>query len=577
MDYQIVSSKAEEATVFFRGAELVHTAKATLAKGANEVWIDGLSTNVDRNSIKIKTTGNVVVSSFEFSINYLTPKLPDAQAQQLENELKQKQKEAETLASELKINGNLLSILQKSVEKKASGSQDGLSIDELIKTMDYYHSKAGELEKAISLGKEKHQQIKQSILDLTAQLKQEALDNKASGVIKLALSAPVEGVCNFTVSYYTSSAGWTPYHDIQVAGTNQSVRIVSKAKVKQVTGIDWKKVRISLSTAVPSADRVAPLFSAWFLQYVEPIHLMVTSDAMMQNSYSYAEEEMAAPIMAMEAGEEDSSDASPLYVVDGVAVDAEYYATLDRQMIKSTKFLDASQAMKQWGQAARGGAVVANLKSSMEDFITQSENQLNVTYDIDMPYTIPGNGKEQSIDLKSQEAPASFKYYCAPKLDSETYLLAEIADWEKLNLLSGPANITYDNTYVGETYIDAASTHTNLSLTLGTDKRVAAKREKLKDFSSTGFLGNDVKQEFAWQLTVRNNRNQAIKMVLKDQYPISTMKEVTVELSKNTTAPSFNKEDVGVLTWEKEIQPGETQTYQLIYTVKYPKGKKINF
>jgi uncharacterized protein (TIGR02231 family) len=213
--------------------------------------------------------------------------------------------------------------------------------------------------------------------------------------------------------------------------------------------------------------------------------------------------------------------------------------------------------------------------TSMNDYVTQTENQLNLTFNIDLPYSIPGNGKEQAIELKNQEIAATFKYYCAPKLDAETYLLAEIADWEKLNLLSGSANITYDGTYVGETWIDANSTHQNLTLTLGVDRRIAVKREKMKEFSSTGFFGNDVKQEFAYLLTVRNNRNEAARMVLKDQYPISTTKEITVELSKETTPPTANMTDLGVVTWEEDFKPGETKEYRFSYSIKYPKGKIV--
>jgi hypothetical protein len=483
----------------------------------------------------------------------------------------------------MKINTNLLSILQKSVDKKSSGSENGLNIDELMKTMDYYQSKAGDLEKTLRIEREKEQQIRKNIQNIKTQLEQESLkNNKTSGMLKLMLSAPADVPCTFTVSYYTGSAGWTPCHDIQVAATDQPVRIASKAKVRQVTGIDWEKVHISLSTATPSAGKVAPLFSAWFLQYYNPEILFNAKSRanITQNGYSYdgvmADAIETKKMKEMSVSEDAKSFALPLYVVDGVPVDADYYASLDPSMIKNEQMMDASKATSLYGQAAAGGAVVVTLKSSMDDFVSQSDNQLNITFDIDMPYSIPGNGKEQNIDLKSQETPATFKYYCAPKLDYETYLLAEIAEWEKLNLLSGTANVTYDGTYVGETYIDATSTQTNLSLTLGTDKRVAVKREKLKDFSSTGFLGSDVKQEFAWQLTVRNNQNKPIRITLKDQYPISSMKEVVVELSKDTTPPSFNKEDVGVLTWEQDMQPGETKIFKLVYTVKYPKNKRLN-
>jgi uncharacterized protein (TIGR02231 family) len=393
------------------------------------------------------------------------------------------------------------------------------------------------LEKAIAAGKEKEAETSVRLNELKAQLEQEATkNNKTSGVLKLVLTSPIDGKCDFTVRYYTPSAGWTPYYDISASDANKPIKIVSKAKVRQVTGNDWEKVRITLSSATPSSGKIAPLFNTWFLRYVNDRYVndqtvfqrrellyKAEMSNMMQNSFSYDKDMEMEEIL-----DADFADEKPMF------------------------------------------------PQSMDDYVTMSENQLNLTFNIDLPYNIPGNGKEQSIELKSQEVSASFKYYCAPKLDSETYLLAEIADWEKLNLLSGNANITYDGTYVGETFIDAASTQKNLALTLGIDRRVSVKREKMKEYSSTGFFGSDIKQEFAFLMTVRNNRNDAARMVLKDQYPTSTIKEVTVELLKDTATPTANIHETGVVTWEYDRQPGETRTFKLVYAVKYPKGKKLN-
>jgi hypothetical protein len=66
-------------------------------------------------------------------------------------------------------------------------------------------------------------------------------------------------------------------------------------------------------------------------------------------------------------------------------------------------------------------------------------------------------------------------------------------------------------------------------------------------------------------------------MVLKDQYPISTQKSIEVELqTKETTPWTANREDLGVITWEEEFKAGETKTYQISYSVKYPKGSNLN-
>ncbi len=525
-----VLSTLKEATVFFQGSELTHAASYPLAKGVNEIYLEGLSPNIDINSLKIKTTNGVVVSTYEFSVDYLSSgKKENPQIKKLQESIADTEKTLEQVKTDISITGNLLSLLQKGTEKNVDGSEKGLGIDELMKTMDYYKSKSKELHDIQATNNRKKTELEENIAKLKGQLSQESVkNNKTSGVLKLNLSSPVEANCQFLVSYYTPYASWMPYYDINVVSTDKPIQIASKARVRQTTGMDWEKVKLTLSTSTPSNGKIAPLFNAWFLEAYHPAPPAPRAmRSMIQNSYSY---EMAAS--PMESIEEDFDEVS-----------------LQQTPVRST----------------------------MDNYITQADNELNTIYTIDIPYTIPGNGKEQSIDLQVKETIAEYKYYCAPKLDTETYLLAEIANWQELNLLSGPANITYDGTYVGESYIDARSTHEKLSLTLGTDKRVTVKREKLHDFSSTRLLGSDTKQVFAYKITVRNNQNKPIKMVLKDQYPISTQKSIEVELLKKDTTPwTANVEELGVITWEEEISAGETKIYQISYSVKYPKGITLN-
>ena len=511
------TSKVEKATIFFRGAELIHTAKATLARGSNELWIGGISPSVDNNSIKVKTSTGAIVSSFEFAVDYLAEVTENSVVKKLNEDIKKCENSLTQVEVDKSVTENLLSILLKSVEKKTSGLESGVTIEELTKTMDYYKTKSGELERELSSYDKKIDDLNEQIEKLQAQLNQESVkNNKRVGILKLNLSSPVSGPCEFTISYYTPAATWVPFYDINVASTDSPVSIISKAKVRQTTGLDWEDVKISLSTSVPSNGKVAPLFSAWFLRDVQVMSDYAVSRSakmMVQNTISY-----------------------------------------DAEMLFDEKQKEAVYEIP---------------------YVAQSESHLNITYDISVAYTIPGNGKEQNVELTKRDVNATFKYYCAPKLDPATYVIAEIADWNELNLLNGVANVTYDGTYVGETRIDANSTENIMSLTLGTDTRIPVTRVKMKEFSGSGIFGSDVREESGFKITVKNNQNRAIKMVVKDQYPISTYKDVTVELSKDTTPFTYNNTEVGVLTWEYELKPGESRTYDMIYTVKKPKGRVL--
>ncbi len=72
---------------------------------------------------------------------------------------------------------------------------------------------------------------------------------------------------------------------------------------------------------------------------------------------------------------------------------------------------------------------------------------------------------------------------------------------------------------------------------------------------------------------MRNNKKDAINLLLKDQYPVTTDKAIEVELIKAEGA-AVNPE-TGVLTWKLTLQPGVTQKIRISYSVKYPKDQSI--
>jgi uncharacterized protein (TIGR02231 family) len=151
--------------------------------------------------------------------------------------------------------------------------------------------------------------------------------------------------------------------------------------------------------------------------------------------------------------------------------------------------------------------------------------------------------------------------------------MAEVADWQNLDLLPGEANIVMDDTYIGKSIIDPNTTADTLNLSLGKDKRVVVKRAVVKELSSLKTSGATSKQVFTYEITVKNNKLTDVNLLLKDQYPLSTIKEVEIKLEENGDA--MVGEETGVLTWKIELKPGESKKVRFTYSVKYPKDKKI--
>lgn len=140
--------------------------------------------------------------------------------------------------------------------------------------------------------------------------------------------------------------------------------------------------------------------------------------------------------------------------------------------------------------------------------------------------------------------------------------------------MPGEANIIFEGLYVGKTNINPNQTADTLNLSMGRDKKISIKREKVVDKSGTKFLSSYKEQTFTYDITIRNNKKEDIDMLLKDQYPLSSDKEITIELLEDGKA-TVNSE-TGIMTWKLKLGSNETKKIRISYKVKYPKDKIID-
>lgn len=577
-DPLVLPSSLKTVTVYRSGAELIHQTSSQLPQGNQDIVIEGISNQIDINSIQINCPGAVTIMGVEFSNNFLVAPETSIRIRFLKDSADQIQKDIDRINVHIQTTTDLLEVLKANRDIK--GQQSGLSVAELIKLMDYYKNKSTELQNELATQKDKQKKLNELLSRIKNQIKEEESRNtRNAGQLRLQLSVATSGKYDFTVSYITPNAWWTPYYDIRVDDIRNPMKIIYKAKVAQTTGIDWRKVKLSLSTSVPNQWGNAPILKSWFLSYINPVHVMERSLAQnrMQSFHDYKTSDAtpgASSNINIRGFSNIQKENAPLYVVNGVPMSAEDYSKINPAAIKTIDVLKDAQATSVYGARAMNGVIVITLKDGLDDYVSVSDNELDVTFDIDLPYDVPTNGKEQTATLREYGMKSFYKYYAVPRMDKDAYLLAEVADWEKMNLLPGDANIIFEGTYVGKSFIDPSSTADTLNLTLGRDKRVVVKKEKLVDYSSTKFLGNSKLQKLTYELTVKNNKKDTVRMLLKEQYPLSTNKEVEVELLETGDA-SINTE-LGVLSWKLELAPGEVKKLRFAYSVKYPKDKVLN-
>ena len=97
-----VRSKLDEVTVFFHGAELKHSAEIALTQGENEVWIEGLSTQIDAGSLNIRAGAGIVISAYEFVPAHVSEHISDPVLRKLRDSLVMYQKKGQQIDIEMK-------------------------------------------------------------------------------------------------------------------------------------------------------------------------------------------------------------------------------------------------------------------------------------------------------------------------------------------------------------------------------------------------------------------------------------------------------------------------------------------
>jgi uncharacterized protein (TIGR02231 family) len=189
------------------------------------------------------------------------------------------------------------------------------------------------------------------------------------------------------------------------------------------------------------------------------------------------------------------------------------------------------------------------------------------------PYSIKTNGERTLVDLKTYEIPASYRYTAIPKLDKDAFLLAEMADWSQYSLLEGESNLYFEDGFVGRSILNPAALQDTLQISMGRDRSLVMQREKVNQFSKKRTIGSNITESRGYEITLKNNKSQAVTLQVKDQIPVSVNSAIEVttgELSGGVVDPI-----TGIVTWEITIAPGGQQKLTLRYEVKYPKAERI--
>ena len=512
-----VDSKITDVTVFLNKAQVTREVKTRIEPGRVNLVVRGLTSQLDPESIQVTGKGSFIILGISHQQNYLSelnmPKSLKAlkdSVEQLQKQLQLEQSQKEILSKEEQM---LLS------NQKIGGTTQNLTVAELKAMADFYRSRLGDIVTSRMKQDDKIKKINERIAKLNNQINsQNEMYGRNTSEIVVSISAEAATSVDLDVNYVVANAGWYPVYDVRAMNTKSPLQLSYKANVFQSTGEEWKSVKLKLSTANPNQSGLKPELSSWYLDFYQPI--------------AYG---------------------------------------LERRKYKSMGAVSRAANMDEKEEMVSMAAPAAE---SVADYVSTIQTTLNTEFDISLPYSVLSASKPTTVDIRNYEMKSDYTYSVAPKLDNDAFLLARATGWEEFNLLPGEANIFFEGTFVGKSFIDPNNIKDTLSVSLGRDKRIVVKREKLKDLTSRSFMGSNKKESYAYEISIRNTKGESIKVIVEDQIPVSQNTQIEVS-TQDLGGAKFNK-NTGKLVWEMEMKPSETRKLVYKFEVKYPKDKQIN-
>ena len=510
-----IKADIKHVTVFPDRAQIDHEITVSLLPGKSVLKFSGLSPYIDVQSIQVKGYGEFTILSVNHQNNYLqnledSPEVKSIRSQI--DELQIKVADENAAINVLKQKEAFLTANNAVLVKTTT-----FSLEQFKNFMDLY---TNNMEQIAMTSLKKDRLIKDYNKQISALQKQIAdklgKQQLPSGEILVSVTTEKQVTGKLTFSYVVANAGWYPSYDIRVDDIKNPVAIFYKANVYQNSGVEWKDVKLSFSNATPWVAGDIPVLNTWFVDFYNPATIRI-------RGLASAAKRSEAPVM-MEKG------------VSENALEA--------------KDMEASPVLVQ-----------------------KQVGETTITFDIAIPYTVPSDGKVQTVEIQRITAPADYKYVTMPKLSPLAYLTANITDWAKLSLQTGEATLYFENSFVGKSTLNVNQLKDTLTISLGTDNSILVKREKRKDFTSKKVIGANKTDTFSFLLTIRNNKSNMIKITLNDQIPVSSNSDINVDPIE-LSGGKIDRQS-GEIKWEFEIKPQETKQIVLTYSVKYPKDKTV--
>lgn len=511
-----IKGEIKHVTLYPDRAQVTGDAPISLLAGETVLMLRGLSPYIIKSTIQISGEGNFTIMGISHSNNFLTTLTDSPEVKELRTKI-------EALTLKIGDERTAIAILGEkenflTANRIITGKETALTAEQYRAMLELYTTNIEQIRTTTLKKVRLISDYEKELADLNNQLNQISGKRRMpTGEIAVTVSAARAVTGKLNISYIVTNAGWTPSYDIRVEDINKPLTLVYLANIVQSTGNDWKGVKLSFTNANPSESGVIPVLNPWYLNYLQVRPMVAPSTIRIRGTNALAPE-MKKEMEIMEE--------AAFSMMDAAAPE-----------------------------------------------VSISTGATTFSFDVEVATDVMSDGQMKTMEIGRTSTQASFAYESVPKLDPKAFLTGKLDKWEELNIIGGEANLYFENTFVGTSYLSPAQYGDTMKVSLGSDKGITVKRDRQTELTSRRLIGANRVDTRSFKITVRNTKGNAVTMKLTDQIPVSSNSEITVE-GTELSGGSLNS-TTGLVTWDFTLAPQQSRELVLTYTVRYPKDKEI--
>ena len=540
------TSRIETVTVYRGQAIVTRVVDLPNRVGEMEIVLDDLPAQVLGTSLHASAAAGVAIRSVQFRVQAVAQQ-PNKEIAQLDADIKSVTREVFAL----KQHQTLLKAKTAYAEKlenfaaptaKVEMAQGVLNAEtlgqvttQILKLREDIITKTIELAAAEEDLQEKLALLQRKRSELTKG------SNKTVRQAVIFLARDGGGAGTIRLSYLVGSANWSPTYNVRLNGQGTSVEVEYLAQVQQMSGEDWKGVKVSLSTATPQMNAKSPPLAPLWIDLIgqQTKGKSAFLDAA-KNPSAYAQVQRANTMSQYG--------------------NAGTWAAAAR---------DRGQAVGAGWELNRNAAEIQGLELNVDDDVIREFNKLRlgaIREVLAVSYALPGTmslasrSDQQLVQIAKLDLPSETYYQAIPLLTSYIYRAADVTNTAETPLLAGPYSAYVGGEFVGQGNMLLVARGEKTMIGFGVDTQLRCRRELL-DKSDSVSWGNRT-QEFTYRLRLENFKDEPVTVRLIDRIPATKSEDVRITLARAKTPLSTDAlyvrdlKDRGILRWDLDLKAG---------------------